>query len=128
MHQPLALTELQLAIMRVLWARAEATVADVHAAIERERGLALTTVATIMSRLEKAGLITRRPEGRHYLYRPLVSEEEVRRSMVSELAERLFHGDVTALVSHLLSEGEIAPGDLDRVRRLLEVKQRGKES
>lgn len=128
MHQPLELTELQLVIMRVLWSRAEVTVADVHAAIERERGLALTTVATIMTRLEKAGLIARRPEGRHYLYRPLVSEEEVRRSMVSELAERLFHGDVTALVSHLLSESEIAPGDLDRVRRLLEVKRRGKES
>ena len=73
MHEPLELTELQLSIMRVLWARSEATVADVHAAIELERGLALTTVATIMSRLEKAGLITRRPEGRHYLYRPLVS-------------------------------------------------------
>ncbi len=128
MHERIELTELQLAIMRVLWARSEATVADVHAAIQRERGLALTTVATIMSRLEKAGLIARRPEGRHYLYRPLVSEEAVRRSMVSELAVRLFQGDVTALVSHLLSEGEIAPGDLDRVRRLLEVRQRGKES
>ena len=128
MDDTLELTELQLAVMRVLWAGREAAVADVHEALHRERGLALTTVATILSRLEKAGLVARRPAGRHYLYRPLVSEAEVRRSMVSGLAERLFHGDVTALVSHLLSEREIAPGDLARVRRLIEDQEKKTES
>ena len=118
------LTDLQLSLMRVIWSRGEASVSDVHEAVEPERGLALTTVATILTRLEKAGLVSRRPAGRHYLYRALVSEEEVRRSMVSGLAERLFQGDVTALVSHLLDEGDIAPGDLDRVRRLIDQKQR----
>ncbi len=124
----LELTDLQLALIRVLWDRGEASVADVHAAVARERNLALTTVATILTRLERSGHITRRQAGRHYLYRPLVSEEEVRRSMVSGLAERLFGGDVTALVSHLLSAGEINPGDLDRVRRILEQKQRNTEA
>ena len=118
------LTDLQLSLMRVIWSRGEASVSDVHEAVEPERGLALTTVATILTRLEKAGLVSRRPAGRHYLYRALVSEEEVRRSMVSGLAERLFQGDVTALVSHLLDEGDVAPGDLDRVRRLIDLKQR----
>ena len=121
---PMELTDLQLSLMRVIWARGEAAVSDVHEALEPERGLALTTVATILTRLERAGLVSRRPAGRHYLYRALVSEEEVRRSMVSGLAERLFQGDVTALVSHLLDEGDIAPGDLDRVRRLIDQKQR----
>jgi BlaI family transcriptional regulator, penicillinase repressor len=120
----LELTELQLAVMRVLWDRTEAPVADVHAALAPDRGLALTTVATILSRLEKAGLVGRRPEGRHFVYRALVSEEDVRRSMVSGLADRLFQGDVTALVSHLLSEAEIADGDLERVRQLILARQR----
>ena len=120
------LTDLQMSLMRVLWLRGEAAVSDVHDAAYAERGLALTTVATILTRLEKAGLVARRQAGRHYLYRALVSEEEVRRSMVSELADRLFQGDVTALVSHLLDEGDIAAGDLDRVRRLIEQKQQHK--
>lgn len=120
----LELTDLQLSLMRVLWERGEAAVSDVHEAIEPDRGLALTTVATILSRLERAGMVTRRSAGRHYLYRPAVSEAEVRRSMVSGLAERLFGGDVTALVSHLLSERDVAPGDLARVRALLERQPR----
>lgn len=124
MAPPLELSELQLAVMRVLWREQKATVADVHEALEAERGLALTTVATVLTRLEKAGLVAHRAAGRHYLYRPLVSEEEVRRTMVSALAERLFEGDVAALVSHLVSAREIEPGDLARVKRLIEERER----
>jgi hypothetical protein len=40
--------------------------------------------------------------------------------MVSELTERLFAGDVTALVSHLLSAPDMSPGDLARVRQMIE--------
>src|SRR5258708_25850642 len=124
---PIELTELQLAIMRVLWQRGEAAVSLVHEETVPERDLALTTIATMLTRLEKAGLVARRQVGRHYRYRALVSEEEVRRSMVSGLADRLFHGHTTALVSHLVPEGDLASGDLERVRRLIDQKQRHKE-
>jgi BlaI family penicillinase repressor len=124
MNPTLELSELQLAVMRVLWQKTRATVAEVQEALEQERGLALTTVATVLTRLEKARLVAHRTAGRHYVYRPLVSEEEVRRSMVSALAERLFEGDVAALVSHLVSAREIKPGDLARVKQLIEAKER----
>jgi len=124
MTPPIELSELQLAVMRVLWQRNKAAVAEVQEALKDERDLALTTVATVLTRLEKAGLVSHRASGRHYLYRPLVSEEEVRRSMVSVLAERLFEGDVAALVSHLVNAREIRPGDLARVKQLIEAKER----
>jgi BlaI family penicillinase repressor len=124
MNPTLELSELQLAVMRVLWQRTQATVAEVQEALEAERGLALTTVATVLTRLERSRLVTHRSAGRHYVYRPLVSEEEVRRTMVSALAERLFEGDVAALVSHLVSAREIRPGDLARVKQLIEAKER----
>ena len=124
MTPPLELSELQLAVMHVLWQKKKAAVTEVQAALKSERDLALTTVATVLTRLEKAGLVAHRASGRHYLYRPLVSEEEVRRSMVSVLAERLFEGDVAALVSHLVNAREIEPGDLARVRQLIEAKER----
>lgn len=123
MTPPLELSELQLAVMRVLWQQKKAAVAAVQEALKSERDLALTTVATVLTRLEKAGLVAHRAVGRHYMYRPLVSEEEVRRSMVSVLAERLFEGDVAALVSHLVNAREIKPGDLTRVKQLIEAKE-----
>ncbi len=120
-----ALTDLQADVMRVLWDRPEATVAEVHATLRENRGLATTTVATLLKRLEKRGLVAHRTEGRQFVYRAAVSEDEVRRSMVSELTERLFEGDATALVSHLLTERSIRSGDIERVKALIEAHERG---
>jgi predicted transcriptional regulator len=113
------LTDLQVAIMRVLWDRGQATVAEIHEALLPERGLAPTTVATLLSRLEKRGIVKHRSASRQYVYYPAISENEVRRSMVSDLAERLFDGDVAELVSHLLSEREMSAGDLEKVKELI---------
>lgn len=114
------LTELQLAIMRVIWDKGEATVQDIWEALHSDRGLAQTTVATMLSRLERRGVVTRRAEARQYRYRATVTEQEVQHSMVGELTERLFDGDITALMQHLLSGEDISPGDLAKIRDMID--------
>ncbi|HEX4962889.1 MAG TPA: BlaI/MecI/CopY family transcriptional regulator [Thermoanaerobaculia bacterium] len=118
------LGDLQLAIMRVLWNHGEATVSDVHETLEPERGLALTTIATMLTKMEKKGVVDHRAEGRRFIYRPLVSEGQVRRSMVSDLTSQLFRGDVTALVNHLLSEHDIDSGELAQLREMIASRER----
>ena len=113
------LTALQLSILRVLWDRGEATVTDIWEALHEERGLAQTTLATMLSRLERRGVVTHRTQARQFVYRALVTESEVRHSMVSELTSRLFEGDVPALVSHLLNAQDVSPGDRNRIREML---------
>lgn len=120
------LTDLQIAILRLLWTRGELTVIDIWEALHAERGLAQTTVATLLSRLQRRGVLSRRINDRQYLYRALVTEADVQVSMVEELTERLFNGDVPALVSHLLKAQDMSPGDLDRVRRMLDEADRTK--
>ncbi len=114
----IALSELQLDVMRVLW-RGEASVADVAAALVTSRGLAHTTIATVLTRLGKRGLVDARRDGRQLVYRALVDESQVRRSMVGDLIQSLFRGDPKALLAHLVNEKEVAPGDLERVQALL---------
>jgi predicted transcriptional regulator len=114
------LGDLQLAIMRVLWTRGEATVAQVHQDLEPERGLALTTIATMPSKMEKKGVVNHRSEGRVFVYLPTVSEETVNRSMVADLTERLFEGSTAMLVNHLLTQQEIDPRELKEIRRLID--------
>ena len=114
------LTELQIAILRLLWERGEASVADVWEALYAERGLAQTTIATLVARLQRRGIVDRRTVDRQYVYRATISESDVQHSMVSELTERLFAGDVAALVSHLISANDMSPGDLARVKAMIE--------
>jgi BlaI family transcriptional regulator, penicillinase repressor len=113
------LTDLQLAVVRVLWERGERTVLEVQEALLPARRLAQTTVATILSRLERRSIVGHRTVGRQFIYRAEVTEPQVRRSMVSELTALLFDGSPAALISHLLADRDIAPTDLDEVKRLI---------
>ena len=125
--EPAALTELQLAVMRILWARKQATVAEITDELRPTRGLAQTTVATVLSRLEKRGIVGHDTHARQFVYHAKLTEPEIRRSMVSEMTERLFGGDVTALVSHLISAREFSRGDVAKVKAMLADYESAKE-
>ena len=121
-----ALTELQLEIMGVLWGRGEATALDVREALRPGRNLAPTTVSTLLSRLERKGVVAHRAEGRQFVYRAAVEEARVKRSLVSEfteVADRLFAGDMAELVTQLLAESDVGPDDLARVREMIEKRE-----
>ena len=111
-----SLGDLQLVILRALWARGEATVAEVHQALHRERGLAPTTIATMLKKMEKKGVVAHRVDNRRFIYRAVVSEDAVTRSLVSSLTEKLFGGDALALVSHLVTEHDVDPVELDELK------------
>lgn len=123
MPQPLRLGDLQVAILRVLWDEGEATVARVTEAIAGKRR-APTTIATMLSKLERRGIVAHRVEGRQFVYRARVSEQEVTRTMVADLAQRLFEGDVSALAGHLIRSEEIDRDELVRLRALIVERER----
>lgn len=118
-----SLSELQLSLMRVLWTRGQASTAEVAEALRGERDLAHTTVATLLTRLEKRGLLSSRREGRALLYTPRVSEADVQRSMVGSLVDRLFAGRASALVSHLLEARGVDANELAELQALLKQRK-----
>jgi BlaI family penicillinase repressor len=121
-HLP-RLTPPQLAILKVLWERSEATVVEIQQALRAKRPMAATTVATLLSRLEKRGLVAYRTEGRQYVYRAVLKEQDAQQHALVEVTKGLFAGDVATMVSQLLSSHELRPGDLARVRQLIEAKE-----
>jgi predicted transcriptional regulator len=118
------LASLQLAIMRILWQQKEAAVADVREALAEEgRDLAYTTVATMLAKMERKGQVAHRASGKAFIYYPILRQEQVSRSMVADLAQRLFGGDVTLMVSHLLDGCELSDGELARLKALIRRKE-----
>jgi predicted transcriptional regulator len=118
-----SLTPLQLAVMQVLWARDEASVSDVQKGMTGKR-LALTTVATLLTRLEQRGLLAHRVEGRQYIYRARVTPVDVRQSVTRDLLGSLFHGDVTAFVTQLLDARDLTREEIADLKRLIKSKER----
>lgn len=118
------LAALQLAIMHILWNRGEASVGDVRDDLAAEgRELAYTTIATMLGKMERKGQVAHRAEGKAYIYRPSLGQEQVSRSMVTDLARRLFAGNVTLMVSHLLDGCEISSDELSRLKALIQEKE-----
>ncbi len=113
------LGDLQLRIMKVLWSCGEATVADVHRTLHGSRELAYTTVATMLRKMEARGLVRHRPEGRSFLYRPLVPEDAVSRGMADHLLDRLFEGSLSDMVRHLLTTREVSRDELSKIEELI---------
>jgi BlaI family transcriptional regulator, penicillinase repressor len=113
------LGDLQLRIMKVLWAAGEATVADVHKVVAGERDLAYTTVATMLRKMEARGLVRHRAEARSFIYRAAVAEEAVSTGMADHLLDRLFEGSLADMVSHLLSTHEVSRAELLKLERLI---------
>ena len=119
------LGDLQYAIMRVLWSTPEASVAEVCQRLTKEHQRAPTTIATMLTKMERKGVVAHRADGRVFLYRAKIREADVHRSMVTDLTERLFEGAATALVSHVLAQGEFDAEELAELRALLD--RRGKD-
>jgi BlaI family transcriptional regulator, penicillinase repressor len=119
------LGDLQLRIMKILWLRNEATVTDVLGDLTGASELAYTTVATMLRKMEAKGLVTHRIEGRSFIYRARVKEEEVTRTMADHFVERLFEGSLTEVVSHLLSTREVSKDELETLERLIAERKNG---
>jgi BlaI family transcriptional regulator, penicillinase repressor len=118
------LGDLQLRIMKVLWERGEASVAEVHDALGADAGLAYTTVATMLRKMEARGLVTHASEGRRFVYQAAVAPDVVTRSMANDVLERLFEGRLADMLDHLLSTREVSRDELRALERLIRERKK----
>lgn len=119
MRDPSDITALQTEILEAIWRSGRATGADVRAVISLEAGLARTTVATMLARMERYGWLTRTRDGREFTYETTLTRSQVRGSQMRHMIGALFPKDLPSLVSHALREGEWNEGDLDRIEDMV---------
>src|SRR3984957_13254237 len=95
---------LEIECLKALWNMGEGTVHDVRERMPGNRSLAYTTVMTVLDRLEKRGGVSRRKQGRSFVYVPKLSRDELRKFAVKEVVDRFFDGSVEALTRFLRSQ------------------------
>ncbi len=117
------LGDLQLRILKVLWQRGPASVAEVHQALGPPH-LAYTTVATMLRKMEARGLVSHTEQGRRFIYQAAVTAEEVSRQSTADLVDRLFGGSLADAVCHLLETQDVTLEELERLERLIQQRKR----
>ena len=113
------ISEAEHAVMEVLWQRSPQTAADVCEAVCKQRGWSIPTVKTLLSRLVQKGALATQPDGRRYLYTPLIARSAYVGTESKRLVERLFGGRAAPLFAHLAEAEALTPDDIAEIERLL---------
>ncbi len=119
------LTEHELRLMNVLWDNAEATVAEVVAALSSPP-LAYTTVLSTLRTLEEKEYVAHRKIGRAFIYSPKVKREDAATSLLDTLLDRFFGNSPGVLALTLLEDRRLSNKDRARLLRVLEQKRPSK--
>src|SRR5438270_8476900 len=104
------LGRMQHRIIRVLWDRGRASAREITDALNESEPVAHSTVQTLLRQLEAKGAIGHEPEGRTFVFFPLLKEDRVKRTATRDLLERVFGGSATSLVAHLLEHESLSRG------------------
>lgn len=112
------------AVMEVLWDRSPISATEVCAAVCEERDWSLPTVKTLLSRLVSKQAVRTEPDGRRFLYTPLLARDDYVGGESRRLVDRLFGGRAATLFAHLAQDEALTEADISEIEALLkELKQ-----
>jgi predicted transcriptional regulator len=120
------ITEAEQAVMEALWARSPLTANEVADVVSPQRGWSLPTVKTLLSRLVVKQALATDPDGKRYLYRPLIARTDYAAGESRRLVDRLFGGSAAGLFAHLAEAEALTDKDLVQIEALLKA-LRGQE-
>ena len=115
---PLGETEME--VLHLVWELGHATVADVRERMLRHRDVAYTTVMTVMKNLADKGYLQFEKEGVTYVYSAARAPEDVRRSLLGELMEKVFKGSPGALVQTLVASEKLSDAEREEIKRIID--------
>lgn len=121
-----SLFDLEAEIMEIIWLRGKADVAvsEVHSILEARRELAYTTVMTTMTRLHDKGLLTRRKDGRRYVYQAAMTEAEFIETMTREVLGSLpAVGQQTAIALLVEQVAQADASQLDAIEAIIRARR-----
>lgn len=117
------ISDAELEIMRAVWANGgePAFFAGLTEALAaRGKPWQKNTLITLLNRLVNKGFLKAKKTGRKNEYTPLVSEEAYRTAQTRNFVDRIFEGNVSGLVAHLIEGDLMTDEEYQELKRLLE--------
>ncbi len=117
------LTRVEMEIMTQLWQmKRPASVRELLETYDDPKP-AYTTIGTYMKILTQKGFVApekHEDDGKTYFFRPLVSQEDYCRRVMSEVKDTFFGGSVSSLVRYFVKEEKIDDAELQELMALIQ--------
>jgi len=127
MRKTQMVTDRELEILKILWARGKASVREVQEDLNKAAGpaVAYSTVQTLLNIMEdKKGLVRHVVEGRTFIYIPKKSSDRTIRELTRRFVDRVFDGALDRVMVALLDTKLPTPAEFDRLRAMIDEAQR----
>src|SRR5262249_37088845 len=121
-------TELELEILKALWARGPCSVKQIQEALAESRELAYTTVMTMLTIMTNKKYVRRVSSGSGNTYEAVIGQEAASGNMLQDLVDRVYDGSVPAVVQQLLESSDLDADELEAIRQLIRRKQKEQRS
>lgn len=107
-------------VMRVFWARGEATSGEVISELEDETDWKPKTIQTLIRRLVQKGALDFEKQGREYLYRPTIEEKACEQAASRQFIDRVFAGKLAPFLANFVEQSNYSDEEIDQLKRILE--------
>ena len=109
----------ELALLHYLAENEPASVGEVAAGFGEPRGLARSTVLTMMERLRAKAFLRRRQVDGVYRYAPVAQHDDVMRSAVGSFVEKTLQGSLSPFVAWMSQRTEVSDDELAELEALV---------
>ena len=117
------ISETEWEIMKIVWSKGQCTANEILDALNSRDSWHPKTARTLIGRLVKKRALTFKEDGRAYIYRPGISEEEAVAHYSQSFLERVFNGALTPMIAHFVQSQRLSPSDLRELRDVLETRE-----
>lgn len=120
MKRAVKISEAEWQIMKVIWEKAPVTAVDIIAALKPRTQWSPTTVYTLIQRLMKKKMIQIKEGSSPYVYRPLVTKEQVRREENQSFLNRVYDGSLNLMLAQFLDDIQLSDEEIEDLRKILD--------
>lgn len=125
MNKSPRISETEWELMQVIWRIGPATAQQVIEALSAEDATwHPKTAKTLLNRLVKKKALGYHQEGRAYVYRPLVKQEDCISAESESFLDRVFGGSLQPMLAHFVEEGKLSRKEIEELKALLEKPRR----
>ena len=110
-------------VMRVLWAKGQATSSEIIAILSKKLDWSASTVKTLIGRLADKGYLTSQRQGRGFIYQASLEEDEANFQALEAVFDNSCLTNHSDLLGHLMEKTPMTQADVDKLQALLSAKE-----
>lgn len=118
-HLP-QISEAEFEVMKIVWKYAPISTNEITERLLKTTAWSPKTIKTLIKRLVTKGALSYEKQSRVFVYTPLVKENEYIKQESNSFLERYYNGDITAMLSSYIENGQLTEKEIKTLRSLLD--------